>query len=148
MRQVNTIVYGSPWEMAFAQWIFTREAPFRNYNFAVDEGRFFVNKFVEDIVGFAKGAGFVGNVVLTSWHSIDIWAPDVRAAREILPIAAREGIEISTAFSMDIVAEKLNNHWCGPDGECRNFNTSAGHQCIPSVPDVVAWNISSRLRSR
>jgi len=148
MSEVNTIVYGSPWEMQFAQWYWTTTEPHRSYNMKPDTPTFFTDKFNEDIIEFAHGSGFAGNVVFTGWHSADIYARDVLAARQMMDIAKSKGINATNVFPFDVVKEKLDNHWCGPSEECTNFSLAAGHQCIPAVPDVVAWEVFSQLRTR
>jgi len=148
MSEVDTIVYGSPWEMKFAKWYYNSTNPGAKFDLKPDSPSFFKDKFVEDIVDFARGDGFAGNVVFTSWHSADTFARDVVAAREMMDIAESKGIRASNVFPFNVVKDRLDNHWCGPSEECLNSSIAAGHQCIPSVPDVVAWEIFSQLGTR
>jgi len=148
MSKVDTIVYGSPWEMKFARWYYQQTNPWGIEKMKPDTPTFFQDKFVEDIVDFARGDGFSGKIVFTGWHSSDPYALDVLAAREMKDIAESKGIKVANVFPYDVVKKRLDSHWCGPSEECLNSSVAAGHQCIPSVPDVVAWEILSQLSTR
>mmetsp|Transcript_9223 Transcript_9223/g.16001 ORF Transcript_9223/g.16001 Transcript_9223/m.16001 type:complete len:198 (+) Transcript_9223:1-594(+) len=149
MRQVTTIVYGSPWELAFAKAVFGAGSAGTTYNMVPDASAhdFYVDRFVEDVIKFGRGAGFAGNVVLTNWFSSDEWAPAVTAAKQMKTIAESYGISATLVLAFDVIKEKLANDWCGPSEECTNYSLAAGHQCIPSTPDVISWEILKHLRS-
>jgi len=146
MSQVTTIVYGSPWEQKFASSLFSQTCS--SFDGLPERPTFFVDKFQEDIIGFARGSGFAGNVVLSGWYSSDTVSEDVLAAQKMEVIAKANGVQTKSVFPEEVVRKKLENEWCGPSSECfKTYSLAQGHQCIPSVPDVVAWEIYHNLRS-
>jgi len=155
MKEVKTIVYGSPWGQGMANWFYKEQMkenmvntptpyPYDFVNHPTDRD-FYMAKFREDIMGFARREGWRGNLLFTSWLSLDPWSNDVLAAQEMIKIAHDAGINASIAFAGDAVRKRINNDWCGPSEECRNVSGGAAHQCIPGTPDVIAWELQSHL---
>jgi len=145
MKYVNTLVYASPWPLRTG----LRKAcacPNTSYT-CLPAGRdktFFVDYFRQNILGFARTAGFIGSIIFTTrFHAEPL---ESKTIIKFLKMSKSAGIGATFVSPNDVVRRTLKNQWCGD--KPHNLCTSAGgHQCIPSVPDVVAWEIQRNMKA-
>eukprot|EP00930_Biecheleria_cincta_P099710 TRINITY_DN91313_c0_g1_i1.p1 TRINITY_DN91313_c0_g1~~TRINITY_DN91313_c0_g1_i1.p1 ORF type:complete len:428 (-),score=41.98 TRINITY_DN91313_c0_g1_i1:154-1437(-) len=145
MAAIDTIVYASPWELQTGKDNWKGE----KYHLKPDDPKFFENKFREDILDYAVRIGnFGGNLVFVSWHTSDKFARDLLALPAMLAMAENASLDTASVLSKDVAAKHLGDEWCATPGDnCGMLYAIAGsHQCIPGVPDVVAWDVQRLLR--
>lgn len=146
MSAIDTIVYASPWELPVAKMTY----PGDTYHIRPPDWFFFTTLFREDIINFAhKIGGFRGNLVFLSWHASDRTAKDILVTSEFLAMAQAASLDATLVMSRDVVAQHLENEWCPEPGDKCNdtkSQTAASHQCMPGIPDVVAWEVQRLLR--
>lgn len=142
---IDTIVYASPWDHATARAAW----PDDKYLLKADSPTYFFEKYKEDIIDYATNqAGFKGNVVFTSWHTSDKFAGDILSLPDMVLHSEWNHLDAALVLSKDVVGGELRNDWCAAPGrECgEEIGRAENQQCIPGIPDVVAWDVARLLR--
>jgi len=141
MGQVKTIVYSQPWTLRQARNRFREACRKYSYTLRSNASTFWVDAFRSDIIEFALGAGFSGILLF-----VDMFTRKRRGTEKLVEMSQRSGIQTHHLQPAATVKSIFRGSWCCSDpargGSCAN---ETGHQCIPSIPDFVAWDVARLL---
>lgn len=147
MSKVDTIVYASPWMLfqAYQRSMCTcREA--RHMCLALSEGGTFHQRhFRQGILGFARTSNFSGNLVLTT-RLLGQTNDDRPAVMALMRMASTAGMDATLVDPSEVARWSVGGQLCSSENVRRPCANGGGHQCTPSVPDLVAWEIQKHLR--
>ena len=107
-------------------------------------GAFHRKHFTQAILGYARSANFSGNIVFTT-RLLGLNNGDKGAAMELLRLAREGGMSASLVDPSEVARSSLSGQLCSSENVHRPCGNGGGHQCTPSVPDVVAWELQKQL---